>query len=516
MRRLALLFVLTLTAVVPLLPPGRAAAQAINRRPTPLPHGTSTLYYQRTRPAEFLVRTQLYYALQTATDDQLDQLADVAADQVGYFASAQIRATVLPEIKTALHNPQLRARAAYDLTFNGFTTAPLMRAFVELSYPLVGVPILKSYTFQPRLLTSNLYSVPVLEIVIQAIPQGTRPGLGVWAPRDCSPTRRAVAAVATISGSPMLALATANPKSQSVPVGFQLRTGGYSSTLLAQHLATSNPLGSPQQWLLRQQALLATQVNVQLLVSMLTRTDDDLRQLLQSPQSTTRLLAVQIIALKKAPVEADLIPLVADPQPFVAQAARALLVQLNQGIDHGPTFPATRDEADQAREKWQDWLTRRDELGVREATFVRQTLGRLAPPQQDAWLAVLREDRNDSIPLALALAIPDLDATLQAKARLTLAQHLQATRANQLAALLRDQRSEIRAAAAVALGQTKKKAHAPVLVGVLEDEEHPRVVEAARRALQALTGQDFGPPPRAPLAQRTAAVRAWRNWLQNQ
>src|SRR5262249_25694180 len=159
--------------------------------------------------------------------------------------------------------------------------------------------------------------------------------------------------------------------------------------------------------------------NLEVFVKMIGKTDGELKLAMEDPQPMTRLLAIQIVAMKAAPLEKDLIGLVADEEPLVAQSARAVLVQMNQGIDFGSGYLVPKEEVNKARANWEDWLTRRKEKGVREATFVRQGLERLAPKDQDTWLAVLREDKTEVLPLALALAIPDLEEKVQEKTRRT-------------------------------------------------------------------------------------------------
>jgi hypothetical protein len=505
MRRLALLPVLTLALAVPLLLPERATAQLLNRRLAPLPPGGSAQYYARTSPAEYLMRAQFYYALQVAEGEQLDQLIVIAAERVGRFGSQELRTQVIDEMKTLLRNPQTRARAAYDLTFNGFAL-PTQVGIMMTLYPGVGSKA--HHPFQAQLQAPNptMYTCQVLQL-------NTRPFKSFVTAAEISAYYNYMVQFGQSAVAQPVAFNRTTTFTGTTPL---LASSGGFLLMLDQNPNYVNPLKVQEQLLLQQQLLLLRQMSLKFFVTALTRSDDELRQMLQDPQPMARLLAIQMIALKNAPLEKDLIPLVADEQPLVGQAARALLVQVNQGIDHGPGFPATRDECQKARQKWQEWLTRRDGPAVKEATLVRQVLERLPPEYQDLYLAVLREDKTDALPLALAVAIPEMDAALQDKTRLTLAQQLTAARGDKLPEALKDRNPEFRAAAATALGQSKKKMHAPALVGVLEDEEHPRVVEAARRALQALTGQDFGPQPRATLAQRTAAVKAWRGWLAQQ
>jgi hypothetical protein len=500
MRRLALLPVLTLalTAAAPLLLPERAAAQVLSRRLAPLPSGGASLYYARTNPSEYLMRAQFFYALQVAEGEQLDQLIVIAAERVGRFGSQELRAQVIEDMKVLLRKPQTRARAAYDLTFNGFALPTQVGILMTLYR---GVGMKAHFPYRANLRQPDLYTGQVVELKPQP--------LLAMQPVDISNFGQ----LYTANGGPAQPVAFNNTFSGN---NAPLVASGGALLLISQNPELITQFNPQEQLVIQQQLLLLRQMNLKFFVAALAKSDDDLRLMLQDAQPMTRLLAIQLVAMKNAPLEKEVIALVADEQPLVGQAARALLIQFNQGIDHGPGFQADRAECQKARRKWQEWLTRRDRPGMKEATFVRQSLERLPPKYQDLYLAVLREDKTDVIPQALSVAIPEMDAALQDKARLTLAHQLTVARGDKLPEALKDKNPEFRAAAATALGQSKKKAHAPALVGVLEDEEHPRVVEAARRALQALTGQDFGPPPRAPLAQRTAAVRAWRNWLQNQ
>jgi HEAT repeat protein len=113
---------------------------------------------------------------------------------------------------------------------------------------------------------------------------------------------------------------------------------------------------------------------------------------------------------------------------------------------------------------------------------------------------------------ALAGAIPKLGPTMQKKAREALAERLTRMTSATLADKLRDDRAEIRRAAALAAAMKEDKGHLPRLIDLLEDADSD-VARAAHRALKSLVGQDFGPAAGATPAERSRAIKAWREWL---
>lgn len=137
---------------------------------------------------------------------------------------------------------------------------------------------------------------------------------------------------------------------------------------------------------------------------------------------------------------------------------------------------------------------------------------------REQLLAKYRDSKGAEYTDALARAIPKLTAEAKAQARDALAQRATRFTAATLNSMMADPDPEIRRAGALAAGSKGRDragefAHSLVK---LTADEHAIVVQAARAALKALTGQDFGPEPGASAADRAAAVTAWRNWLARQ
>src|SRR5206468_718105 len=76
--------------------------------------------------------------------------------------------------------------------------------------------------------------------------------------------------------------------------------------------------------------------------------------------------------------------------------------------------------------------------------------------------------------------------------------------ADLLRARLQGDDDELRRAAALACARKADQEWVPDLIGLLLDPE-PEVAEGARKALQRLTGKDFGPPAGAGQEERAAA-----------
>lgn len=112
---------------------------------------------------------------------------------------------------------------------------------------------------------------------------------------------------------------------------------------------------------------------------------------------------------------------------------------------------------------------------------------------------------------ALAAVIPQLAESHRKKAREALAERLSRMKASSLAGYLKDEDAEIRRGAAIALAKKESKDHIPDLIVLLRDPEET-VVRGAHGALRSLTGQDFGPAPRANGEAKERAQEAWQNW----
>jgi len=79
---------------------------------------------------------------------------------------------------------------------------------------------------------------------------------------------------------------------------------------------------------------------------------------------------------------------------------------------------------------------------------------------------------------------------------------------------LSNESSAVRAAAAQTIGQRRLPLGAE-LIALLEDK-NSQAQQAARQALFALSGRDFGPPPTANDSERAVAIQEWRTWWERQ
>jgi hypothetical protein len=112
-------------------------------------------------------------------------------------------------------------------------------------------------------------------------------------------------------------------------------------------------------------------------------------------------------------------------------------------------------------------------------------------------------------------AIADLKGEALTKARDCLAERLSRMTAATLRDKLKDDRTELRRAAALACAMKEDKAFIPDLIAVLDDAEGI-VVRAAGAGLRVLTGENFGPPANATPEERAEAVAAWKAWWRQQ
>jgi hypothetical protein len=133
----------------------------------------------------------------------------------------------------------------------------------------------------------------------------------------------------------------------------------------------------------------------------------------------------------------------------------------------------------------------------------------------DDVLAKLRDAKGSEHTQALAYAVGQLEADQKKKVRDALAERLAKLKSTFLATYMGDDDPELRRAGAIACALKEDTTHVGKLIELLEDRE--RTVErAAYWALTELTKQDFGPAKDATDAQKTAAVKAWRDWWKKQ
>lgn len=133
----------------------------------------------------------------------------------------------------------------------------------------------------------------------------------------------------------------------------------------------------------------------------------------------------------------------------------------------------------------------------------------------DAALVKVRDGKGTHFTQALVMALGQLDGDRRKAARDALAERLTRMTADTLRQMAKAEEAELRRATVLAMAMKDDRAHWPDLVAALADKEE-LVVKAARAGLKSVTGEDFGPAPDATPAERTAAIRAWADWLRKQ
>src|SRR6185437_8136301 len=257
-----------------------------------------------------------------------------------------------------------------------------------------------------------------------------------------------------------------------------------------------------------------------------------LRAQLRDAEPSARLEAIVAVDLARSHMEADLIERLNDQDADIRQAARRALVHLARGTDFGPRPGASKRSRLKVQQRWLDWLALQDDNSQSAAlkpgqpahhpqgqlTIVDKGVTRRAEEllaasavRREELLHEWRDSKGGEYTDTLAYVIPQLSESMQVKARQALAQRLTRMTAATLRAMLRDEDAEVRRAAALACGMKKVRGHIADVLPLLDDEE-PLVADAARVALKALSGKDFGPRPVAGRAERSVAVAAWKAW----
>ena len=150
-----------------------------------------------------------------------------------------------------------------------------------------------------------------------------------------------------------------------------------------------------------------------------------------------------------------------------------------------------------------------------DSKMVAAELTGAAQPDWDKTLARIRDAKGDVYTQGIVLALDELDGERLKSARSALAERLTRMTPETLRSMMKDKEGELRRGAVLAMAMKDDQAHLPDLITALLDEEEP-VVRAARAGLKAISGEDFGPKPGADLADRTAAAKAWLDWLRKQ
>jgi HEAT repeats len=126
-------------------------------------------------------------------------------------------------------------------------------------------------------------------------------------------------------------------------------------------------------------------------------------------------------------------------------------------------------------------------------------------------LTEIEKREGAAVVKTLGTAAAGKDADIRDFAQPLLAKHLSRQKPELLKAIVKDERAEVRAAAAHAIAAKKLKWGAE-LIKLVEDAD-PKVNQAARMALKSISGgADYGPSPDATSEDRNAAARRWREW----
>ncbi|HEY7308061.1 MAG TPA: HEAT repeat domain-containing protein [Gemmataceae bacterium] len=293
--------------------------------------------------------------------------------------------------------------------------------------------------------------------------------------------------------------------------------------------------------------------NISQFIGKLAEEQPDLiRQQLKSNDPLARLLVLLMISQRRLHLEKELIACLNDPHPALREVAHKALVRVARGTDFGPLPGFSQSGIAHSTEKWRHWLALQSgessktvapiagaatakpgnldpdkalkfllDHGNRELQTVPPAVTQLCDDlvkakgdEQMSILARLRDAKGIDNTDALALAIPKLSAgAAQREARDALAQRLTRMTAKTLRDKLQDDSVEVRRAAALACGRKKADEHIPDLLQLLDDPE-VAVIQAARKALMELTGEDFGPTEEAGRKGRASAAADWRKWYE--
>jgi hypothetical protein len=148
-------------------------------------------------------------------------------------------------------------------------------------------------------------------------------------------------------------------------------------------------------------------------------------------------------------------------------------------------------------------------------TELAEAAGREGGPVLRSILVELEKRQGEEVIATLGSAAGSYDGEMQQLARDLLGRHLSRQGAAVLKDKLKDDRKEVRAAAARVVG-TRGLRLGGELIDLLTDAEAD-VREVAHQALVRLSrGTDFGPARDAAEAERAEAARQWRGWWAKQ
>jgi hypothetical protein len=205
----------------------------------------------------------------------------------------------------------------------------------------------------------------------------------------------------------------------------------------------------------------------------------------------------------------------ATDRPSDTGPAPATAKEQRPAMPAAPDSRAKRDTPKTADERAPASPRKATSLGDTPGAKLAETLLAMSSEKQAEEIGRLRGEKGNENTEALALAAPLLLPDLRDKAREALRDREGRLQAEAIGHDLGNENAEIRRAAALACALAEAKQFTPQLIGLLDDRDAD-VGRAARVALRAMTGQDFGPAANADAADRKAAVDKWQEWWKKQ
>ena len=285
----------------------------------------------------------------------------------------------------------------------------------------------------------------------------------------------------------------------------------------------------------------------QQLLEAIDMSEDELRKLLKDEDAAARFAAAYVVGERRLPWHKDLIERLTDSTEEVRQAARRSLVilgflslnadligrlegmeaqppakpakKVQRAADFGPPLRANRERQVKAARDWTVWWKDRkpfvaaaaseekatrlaDELVQAEPARLKELLTRYQDP---------REAQGSEYTEALAVAAARQSGAGRKRLREALVERLWHMKEGVLLDYLADKDAEVRRGAALALAMADTRSAVPRVIDLIKDPE-PSVVQGARAALRAFTGQDFLPNVNANEDDRALAAERWRAW----
>jgi hypothetical protein len=150
-----------------------------------------------------------------------------------------------------------------------------------------------------------------------------------------------------------------------------------------------------------------------------------------------------------------------------------------------------------------------------EGVRISSALLKSTADQRDQMIVRYREGKDERYTDGLAYAIPLLKGKLQVRVREALVERLSRLPVESLRDRLEDDHPELHQAAALATIRKADMDMVPDLIALLLDSD-AELAQGARKTLERLTGEAFGPGAGDSPEERIAAAAEWRAWWRRQ